>query len=294
MHPDDPSDPASPESSGSREPDDPNASAWGESDEPGWEERPSDSGWDDGGGGETEGPPPDDADETGGPSWEYQDQLGFITAATRTIGECLFRPGETFASARRKGGMGRPLLFTLIVGSMLTILASIIGTISMTMFQTFASSMTSTMSGGSADIQAILMQQVFPMMMGTAVNVFLAPIAAVIGPLWNGLIAHLFLMLFRGARYEFEATYRCAAYCSVSTTAIALIPGCGGLISAVWYWVVMSISLAQMHRTDTWRAVCAVLAPVVLAICCFGGVGAILFAVAAMAAAGAGGAPPFP
>ena len=95
---------------------------------------------------------------------------------------------------------------------------------------------------------------------------------------------HLVLMLVGGAKQPFETTLRVVCFSSGSANFLQVIPFCGGIIAAIYSFVLNCVGLAQTHETDTWRAVVAVLSPIV--ICCGGGL-ALVILMGGLAAAGA-------
>ena len=108
----------------------------------------------------------------------------------------------------------------------------------------------------------MLLQQI----LGTGFGVVFAPVMCVIYPMVLALICHLGLMIVKGARYDFEATYRVVAYDFGAGSVLMLIPICGGLIFYIWTIVVGIIGLTQMHRVETWKGVVGGMSP--LAFCC--------------------------
>jgi len=58
----------------------------------------------------------------------------------------------------------------------------------------------------------------------------------------------------------------------------AVVPFVGWCIASIWMLVLEIIGLAAAHRTDTWRAALAVLAPVILCVCVVGVLYTAIFA----------------
>lgn len=100
--------------------------------------------------------------------------------------------------------------------------------------------------------------------------------------IWGALI-HASLWIW-GATREGRGlvqTLRTIGYGSAFLNLLLIVP-CLGPLAALVGWVFLSIGLARVHRTETWRSVCAVLVtPFVL--CC--GLYALIFAMAFGAAA---------
>lgn len=91
-------------------------------------------------------------------------------------------------------------------------------------------------------------------------------------PLWgiivSGLIVHLFLLIFGGAKQGLTMTLRVISY-AYAPQIFVVVPLLGACVAAVWTLVLEIIGLASAHRTDTWRAALAVLLCIFLGICCF-------------------------
>ncbi len=77
-----------------------------------------------------------------------------------------------------------------------------------------------------------------------------------------GLI-HLMLMLVGGNKLGFEATFRVSAY-GEAASILALLPFCGGVLGVLWGLFITIVGLYSIHETDPWRAVLAVVAPMVV------------------------------
>jgi hypothetical protein len=101
----------------------------------------------------------------------------------------------------------------------------------------------------------------------TVAQIVLAPLLAVIAIYLNSAVLHLLLMLFKAAKRGFDATLTVVAYATGLQLLLAL-PGCGSLVAAVWFLVVLIIGLGEAHRCGPGRAAAAVFTPVVLACAC--------------------------
>ena len=53
-----------------------------------------------------------------GPAWEQRQELGTVAAAWETIKGVLTQPSATFSNMKREGGLGTPLTFYLLVGTL--------------------------------------------------------------------------------------------------------------------------------------------------------------------------------
>ncbi len=195
--------------------------------------------------------------ERTGPAWEQREQLGVLPAIWQTIKTVLMDPNRTFATMKRDGGLGSPLLFNVIVAS--------VGTIAMVLYQVIFQ------VGGMSMMPPEAREQAFPMFAGAGIGMFIAVVVAVpfftiISTFITAGIMHLSLMICSGAKQGFETTLRTYCYATGAGMALYVIPLCGGTIGGLWGLVCLCMGLAKTHEIGTGRAVCAVLLPTV--VCC--------------------------
>lgn len=186
--------------------------------------------------------------------WENRERLGWFNALVETVQMVLLRPAEAFAAMRREGGLVDPLLYTVILG-MLGALVSFVFSFGLRSFGMGSQNGLGAFLGAGAVSFGWLILMPF-------ILVITAFIAA-------GLF-HLVLMLVGGAKRPFETTLRVFCFSSGSANVLQIIPICGGLVAMIYSLVLNCIGLAQTHETDSWRAVVAVLSPII--ICCGGGI----------------------
>lgn len=119
---------------------------------------------------------------------------------------------------------------------------------------------------GSQDVPVWIFSVLMPVIL------LLMPLFVFLGMLLGGALNHFFLWMWGGLKqgHPLEQTIRAQGYAHAFINLGGLIPYLGILVQLaglVW----MGMGLARMHRTDTWRGVCAALTPVFFAIlCCFG------------------------
>jgi hypothetical protein len=194
--------------------------------------------------------------------WEDREARGFFSGLFTTVKDTLFRPSEFFRKMPVTGGLTDPLLYALIIG-----MAGL-------MFSYFWQIL---LQGAMQDAMLPGMKAVAGQHMlrgiGMAVLAFLSPFLVILGLFILSGVLHLFLMMVKGARSGFEATFRVAAYGS-SANLFLVIPFCGGLLAGVWAIVLTIIGLREAHETTGGKAAVAVFFPVV--VCC----GLILVAIA--------------
>ena len=189
--------------------------------------------------------------------WDERHTKGMFSAFIETLQMVLTRPGEAFTAMRREGGLGEPLIYALIGGS--------IGGIVSFLF---------SMGLQSLGVMGNRQHNAFAAMVGVGAGsilfIILLPLFICIGLFIGAAIIHVCLMIVGGAKQSFETTFRVVAYTHGSTGPLQMVPVCGGIIAGVWALVVYCIGLARAHETETGRAVLAVLLPLI--VCCGGGI----------------------
>ena len=194
--------------------------------------------------------------------WEDRESRGFLSGLFSTLKEVLFRPSGFFKKMPVTGGLTDPLLYALITG-MAGLIFSYFWQILM------QGAMQNLMIPG---MKAAPGQNMFGGVV-MAVVAFLSPFLIILGLFISSGILHVCLMLVRGARSGFEATFRVSAY-GYSAYIFLIIPFCGSLISVVWAVVLAIVGLREAHETTGGKAAFAVFLPVV--VCC----GLVLLAIA--------------
>jgi hypothetical protein len=192
-------------------------------------------------------------DGRAGPPWESRTSGADIQAMLETIKGVLFAPIETFRAMRRDGGIGGPLLFAVILGT--------IGGWFAILWNAFFQSL-GFLSEGIGDEEILGM-------FGLIVIAFLMPIFVLIGTFIGAAITHLCLFLVGGAKRDFETTFRVLCYVSGSTSLFEIVPICGGVVGGIWYIVALILGLRETHEITTGRAAVAVLLPII--VCCLCG-----------------------
>lgn len=193
-------------------------------------------------------------DNRSGPPWESRSSGIDLEAMLATVKSVLFQPAETFRSMRREGGIGTPLLFVVILGTISGWFALL--------WNAFFQSL-GFLSEGIGD-------QVLFWFLGLMIGAVLMPGFVLIGAFVSAAITHVSLFLVGGAKESFETTFRVTAYVSGSTSLFQIIPFCGGFIGGVWYLVAMIIGVREAHEISTGKAVLAILLPAILCCACLG------------------------
>lgn len=210
--------------------------------------------------------------------WERRAEAGFFSALFETIRLVLLEPKAAFGAMRQTGGLGAPLFFFVLIGT--------VGGVAGIFYQAVFNSVE---SGASPEQQAVAAMLTSTVAIGLTIMllpIFLAGLAF----LSAGLV-HLALIILGGAKRPFEATFRVACYAGGATAVLQLLPICGAIVASVWNLICMVIGLSEVHGIGKGRAAVAVLLPsivccglllagVVALVAAFGGMAALMKAVA--------------
>jgi len=198
-------------------------------------------------------PPEDPGARTIPPVLPWEDPTQpFFDALLDTIKLFVTRPREAYGRMAREGGLGRPILYAVILGWIGIAVGQLYSLAMRGMSLSMLPGMDS-LSGAALPVGYIIGLIVF------------APVLIVMGLfLWSAVV-HLFLLLFGAAGGGFEATFRVLAYATTAQLS-QIVPMCGGFIGFFWSLVLEIVGLAEVHETSQAKAAAAVLLP--LAICC--------------------------
>jgi hypothetical protein len=109
-----------------------------------------------------------------GTPWEDRGRIGFVAALVETTQRVLTKPSEFFASMPVRGGIGSPLLYGILVGTLGMVVAALYREV----FQALVGS-TFAGLGGSGELRRIM-----PAMMGgfsVVLQVVFAPVIVTLG-----------------------------------------------------------------------------------------------------------------
>jgi len=200
-----------------------------------------------------------------GLAWERRDELGPGPAILQTIREVVFSPSAAFAAMRRGGGWAEPLGFAVLVGSVFAWVGQ--GWNLLT-----RSVMVGALEGTPGlDTQAIAAANVQEVWVALLTPLFLLAWTFIVAAVFHGM-----LVLFGGAPYGFETSFRVVCY-SWAASVFQLLPICGALIGWVWGIVVVIIGLREAQEVPGGRAAAAVLVPAISCCLCAGIVGLLTF-----------------
>jgi hypothetical protein len=186
--------------------------------------------------------------------WEDRAAQGSFNGLLKTVKGALFGPAEFFRKMAVTGGLMDPILYALIVGMVGVIFSYLWQILFQGTIQNYLPVEMKKMPGFN----------IFPTL-GLAVLAVLMPFMIILGLfIWSGIL-HVFLMMVKGTKAGFEATFRVVSY-SYGTNVLNIIPFCGGIIAWVWSIVLAIIGLKEAHETSGGKAAFAVLFPFLL--CC--------------------------
>jgi hypothetical protein len=186
--------------------------------------------------------------------WEDRENAGFFGGLFTTLNKVLFKPSDFFRTMPVTGGLTDPLLYALIVGMVGLMFSYFWEIVLHDSMQTF---MTPEMKAAAS----------YGILHGSG-NVFLAvfsPLMLIIVLFVITAGLHLFLLMVKGARGGFEASFRVVSYC-ISPFLLLIVPFCGNIIALVWTMVITIIGLKEAHEISGGKAFFAVSFPMLL--CC--------------------------
>ncbi len=218
-------------------------------------------------------PPPPPAAEVNVPSpFAERKQRGFFGSFFETWKLVCIEPQKFFGRVRIVQ-VGTAILFGVLAawvgGAVAAIFGWLSGMSSMAMLRQFAQNMPSEGAEVLNELSVVMGG-------GFALGqIVLQPVVTLIAIFITAGLLHLFLLMFRGAGRGFEATLTVVAF-SFAVQLLQAVPGCGGLIAAVWQAVILIVGLAAAQRCGVGKAAAAVLLPLVLVCCCVCAVGAMM------------------
>ncbi len=186
-------------------------------------------------------------------AWEDPSRGSWFERFFETVKSLATAPGDAFRSMPTEGGIGKPLVYTIMVGWIGFAIAIIWNVMFQSMWIPF-------MDLGEAAGSAIGIS-----IIGAIGMIVIAPIFVILGVFIASAILHLMLMIVGAANNGFEATVRIVCYSQTAQLA-NIIPLCGGVVALIWGIILYIVGIAAGHETTHGKAVLAVLLPVVL--CC--------------------------
>ena len=187
-------------------------------------------------------------------AWEDRENVGFFTGLLKTLREVLFTPSDFFRKMAVTGGLTDPLLFALIVGMTGLLFLYLWDMLFYDSLQNFVIPEFRAAAG-----RGMLRDH------GFSYFSVLTPFTLIIALFLASGSLHLLLLMVRGARAGFEATFRVVGY-GISPLVFLVIPVCGMPITSLWIITLAIIGLKEAHDISGGKAAMAVLFPFLL--CC--------------------------
>jgi hypothetical protein len=182
----------------------------------------------------------------------------WTSAFMETIGAFLTHPRQAFERVPAKGDALRPLVFAILVGWIGQFFYAVY---EVTFGEALGEAMRAMLPGQAmTGAEAVPRGYWFAMMA-------LAPLLTGISLVLSSCIAHLFLLLFGGARNGFTATFRALCYVQVVTLSFVL-PFCGAFVVAIAGVGFEIIGFSALHRISIGKSAAAVLVPSFLCCAC--------------------------
>jgi hypothetical protein len=188
------------------------------------------------------------------PPWEERQRYGLLNAIYLTMRRSLLSPAAFYARMPTRLGLLQPLLYGMVMGVIGSFFQWMWALTRVPVSILFAENIQNVLYG---PLLAGLIFLFSPLLM--LVNLFVA-----------AGVAHVTLMLLGGNRFGFEATFRVIAYTS-SAAVILVLPFCGPLVILFWAPAAAAIGLQKIHGTEAWRAIMAILLPLLFGLLGCGG-----------------------
>ena len=208
--------------------------------------------------------PPPAPTPAAAPGLPWEEPNAGLGSILPTAGQLIRSPFQAFSKMSLTVDLIRPIAYFVAF----TLVAALFNQIWSFVFHDTLVRLVRGMAGPQFESFAPLFEK--PGLMQVVLGFVVAPlIMIVLLFVWTALV-HVVLLMVGGAKGGFAATLRAICYAETAQVA-TVIPILGGLIAFFWRLILQMIGLSEAHRTDAWRAVIAVLAP--LFVCCLCAIG---------------------
>lgn len=184
--------------------------------------------------------------------WEGEE--GFVGAFFKTTQEVLFSPTKFFKKVARGKGYWSPFIFGVISG--------IIGFGVVLLWQWLLFS----------GMIPLRIQSFIPYSLFLTFVIILIPFMITFSIFVGSAITHFCLMIVRGNKRGFTATFRTISY-SYSARLFDIVPVIGSFIGSIYMLILIIIGVREGHDISTGKAILAVFLPVIV------GIGLVIMAV---------------
>ncbi len=182
------------------------------------------------------------------PPWERRSELGVRKSIADTVKGVLFSPVQFFRTTAVGGGVGEPLAFGILTGSLGMI------------FEIFWHGLLNLGDLPSLSNRPLGQLTWGPVFTGVMA---LSPVLVTLFICITSLVVHFLLVVVRGGKNRFEATFRAVCYAQ-STHIWAIVPFVGSLLAGLWIVVVQVIGLREIHGISYAKVIFAILIPFIL------------------------------
>lgn len=189
-----------------------------------------------------------------GTPWERRMELGLWQGILHTVKSTMFSPKKMYGSMPVKGGLMEPLTFGLLIGS----IGSMLSFFYDFLFSVFG--FENSLGGIGILFNSPVSYLYF---------IFLSPLLVIIELFLSSFIAHLLLIIARGGKNKFEATFRVFAY-SQAAMICSIVPFIGSAVAKLWMTVIQIIGLKEAHGISYTRIIIALMIPFLLIVIAFG------------------------
>ena len=190
------------------------------------------------------------------PQWETMDAWVF-TRFFATVRGVFFHPVQFFKSFRADGDYLAPILYVLLLSSIIIILSIIL-------YFPIALLLGDILFIGAEGMD----ERLFPVMILFGLCIVIFPLIMPLSLFFSAKIIHSSARLFGAANKPYKATFRIMVYL-FTIELLLVIPFIGPLLVGVCQPVYLTIALREVHQTTTFRAACVVLFPILLALLLF-------------------------
>lgn len=173
-------------------------------------------------------------------------------------------PMELFERVPATEGLGAPWRFLLLLSIPVFLVVAVVF-----FFGGMVIMLAALEKSGQGDSRAIA--AIMPIIFGAIL--LLMPLFSFLGMVIGGALNHFFLWMWGGLRpgvgvgQSIRAYAYASAFLQIINLVVSFIPLVGFLVQIAGM-VAIGMGMARMHKTDTWRGICAVLTPIVLVCCC--------------------------
>lgn len=176
-----------------------------------------------------------------GPPWEDESTGNIFERFFKTVMLGIADPVKYYATMSTSGGYLQPLLFTVILATMVSFFSGLI----VTPFEIFT---------GTPVVVAIIT---------SALAVIIQPIIIPLIFLSNAAVMHCTMYIFGWSKHGFESTLRVNSY-AAAPAVVNVVPILGLIVYMFWFVIMIVIGIREVHELDNGKAILTAISPLVL------------------------------